>query len=103
MVNTTRVIVDCDAGIDDALALFLLLTAHKEERLNVEAVTCVFGNTTVNNVVKNVYRVLELFKDYYVSYIIVYQSLFTTNGSLCFVSSFLYFSCRFYVNFVFIK
>ncbi|XP_014472769.1 PREDICTED: probable uridine nucleosidase 1 [Dinoponera quadriceps] len=64
MNDTTNIIVDCDAGIDDALALFLLLIAHKHERLHIEAVTCVFGNTVVKNVVNNVYRVLELFEDY---------------------------------------
>lgn len=70
ITNTTNIIIDCDAGIDDALALYLLLVAHKEQRVCIEAVTCVFGNTTVDNVVKNVFRVLELFDDNNVSHII---------------------------------
>ncbi|XP_032678210.1 pyrimidine-specific ribonucleoside hydrolase RihA-like [Odontomachus brunneus] len=63
-MKMSKIIIDCDAGTDDALALYLLLVAHKEGRVYIEAVTCVFGNTTVDNVVKNVYRVLELFEDY---------------------------------------
>lgn len=55
-----NIIVDCDAGIDDALALFILLTGHKEALVNVKAITCVNGNTTVNNVVKNVFRTLHV-------------------------------------------
>lgn len=68
--NDMNIIVDCDAGIDDVLALFLLFNAHKHERLRIEAVTCVYGNTSVKNVVKNVFRVLELFKGLDVSYIV---------------------------------
>lgn len=54
-----NVIVDCDAGIDDALALILLLNAHKTKKIKILAVTCVYGNTTVNNVVRNVCRTMN--------------------------------------------
>lgn len=54
-----EVIVDCDAGIDDALALIILFAAHKHKRINIRAVTCVYGNTSVQNVVKNVFRTME--------------------------------------------
>ncbi|XP_019699821.2 uncharacterized protein LOC105189338 [Harpegnathos saltator] len=64
MVNATNVIIDCDAGVDDALALYLFLVAHKHRKLRIEAVTCVYGNTDVNNVASNVLRVLELFDNY---------------------------------------
>ncbi|XP_015513563.2 inosine-uridine preferring nucleoside hydrolase [Neodiprion lecontei] len=53
------VIVDCDAGIDDALALILLAGAHKLNKIQLLAVTCVNGNTTVENVVNNVFRILQ--------------------------------------------
>lgn len=53
-----NIIVDCDAGIDDALALIVLLAGHTDKRINVKAITCVNGNTKVNNVVINVFRTL---------------------------------------------
>lgn len=54
------IIVDCDAGTDDALALIILLAAHRSKKINVKAVTCVNGNTVVDNVVKNVFRTLQV-------------------------------------------
>lgn len=50
-------IIDTDAGIDDAQALFLGL-----RHWNVVAFTCVGGNTTVDNVVQNVAKVLYVSK-----------------------------------------
>nr|XP_012230317.1 PREDICTED: inosine-uridine preferring nucleoside hydrolase-like [Linepithema humile] len=62
-VKTPRnIIVDCDAGIDDALALFILLAGHREKIVHVKAITCVNGNTKVNNVIKNVFRTLHACK-----------------------------------------
>lgn len=58
----TKVIIDCDAGIDDALALIMLIAAHKQEKIQIKAVTCVNGNTNVDNVVKNVFRTLDVCK-----------------------------------------
>ncbi|XP_018369270.1 PREDICTED: inosine-uridine preferring nucleoside hydrolase-like [Trachymyrmex cornetzi] len=55
-----NIIVDCDAGIDDALALIVLLASHTTKRLNVKAITCVNGNTKVSNVVRNVFRTLHV-------------------------------------------
>jgi len=60
MKNPENIIVDCDAGTDDALALIMLLAAHKIKKINIKAVTCVHGNTDVNNVVKNVFRTLQI-------------------------------------------
>ncbi|KFM58207.1 Inosine-uridine preferring nucleoside hydrolase, partial [Stegodyphus mimosarum] len=53
-----KIIIDTDCGIDDAMALMLALN-HKDIA-QVVAVTCVFGNTTLENVCKNVMRVLVL-------------------------------------------
>ncbi|MFC8877375.1 nucleoside hydrolase [Streptomyces ardesiacus] len=51
------VIIDCDTGVDDALALLL---AVRHPRLDLRAVTCVAGNTDVAGVVRNTLTVLEL-------------------------------------------
>ncbi|KAL6266964.1 hypothetical protein P5V15_000048 [Pogonomyrmex californicus] len=59
VVPPRNIIVDCDAGIDDALALIILLAGHTDKRLNVKAITCVNGNTKVDNVVRNVFRTLH--------------------------------------------
>lgn len=55
------VIIDTDAGTDDAWALFMAIAAHKDEAVpfKIEAFTCCHGNTTVQNVAKNVTRTLQ--------------------------------------------
>lgn len=52
-----QVIIDTDCGIDDAQAIMMALAAPNIEVLGV---TCVFGNTTVENVCQNVLRVLSI-------------------------------------------
>ncbi|XP_012275099.1 inosine-uridine preferring nucleoside hydrolase [Orussus abietinus] len=54
-----KVIIDCDAGTDDAVALIILIAAHKTKKIKIMAITCVSGNTSVDNVVINVFRTLE--------------------------------------------
>ncbi|XP_044522951.1 inosine-uridine preferring nucleoside hydrolase-like [Gracilinanus agilis] len=49
-------LVDVDAGVDDAAALMIALAAPNVEILGI---TCCFGNTEVENVCKNVLRVLK--------------------------------------------
>ncbi|MFC4501419.1 MULTISPECIES: nucleoside hydrolase [Streptomyces] len=51
------VIIDCDTGVDDALAL---LFAVRHPGLDLRAVTCVAGNTDVDGVVRNTLTVLEV-------------------------------------------
>jgi pyrimidine-specific ribonucleoside hydrolase len=51
------VIIDCDTGVDDALAL---LFAVRHPALDVRAITCVAGNTDVDGVVRNTLTVLEV-------------------------------------------
>ncbi len=53
----TPVLVDCDTGIDDAMALLYLL-AHDEVKL--VGITTVFGNNTAQQCATNSLRVLEL-------------------------------------------
>ncbi|XP_066603837.1 inosine-uridine preferring nucleoside hydrolase-like isoform X2 [Prorops nasuta] len=55
-----KIIVDCDAGIDDALALLILIAAHKINKIEIKAITCVYGNTSLVNVIKNVFRILNV-------------------------------------------
>lgn len=50
------VIIDCDTGVDDALAL---LFAVRHPGLDLRAVSCVAGNTDVDGVVLNTLTVLE--------------------------------------------
>ena len=52
-----KVIIDCDVGVDDALAL--ILAFHSPE-LEVKAVTGVNGNVPLNQVFENIRQVLSL-------------------------------------------
>ncbi len=54
-----KIIIDCDVGIDDALAL--ILAFHSAE-LEVLAVTGVNGNVSLEKVMKNIEKVLFLLK-----------------------------------------
>ena len=51
------VILDVDTGIDDALALMFAL---RRRDVDVRAITCVAGNTSVDRVVVNTCAVLDL-------------------------------------------
>ncbi len=50
-----------DTGAQDPWALLLALAAHKESGIpfNIEAITCVHGETSVNNVASSVTRALK--------------------------------------------
>lgn len=52
-----RIILDTDPGIDDALALFLALAAPE---IQLEAVTTVSGNVSVEHTTRNALTLLEL-------------------------------------------
>ncbi len=62
MQDERLVIIDTDAGLDDALALFIALRAHKDENIpwRILGITCVHGNTSLDNVCVNVTRVLQV-------------------------------------------
>lgn len=59
MSEVRRVIVDVDVGIDDSWALKLLIGNEKNLNIKIIAITCNFGNTTVDYVSRNVMMVLE--------------------------------------------
>jgi len=56
------VLIDTDAGTDDALAILMCLQAHKcpSRKFRVAGIVCVNGNTKVDHVTSNVTRLLEL-------------------------------------------
>lgn len=54
-----KVVIDTDAGLDDALAIFMALESHRRGDIKVVAITTVHGNTKVDNVCVNVLRILR--------------------------------------------
>ena len=57
MSQPTPVIIDCDPGIDDAVALLLALASPEVELVGI---TTVAGNTSVDNTTANALRLLDL-------------------------------------------
>src|SRR6476620_1064047 len=53
----SRIVIDTDPGIDDALALFFALASPK---VQLEAVTTVGGNVSVDKTTRNALSLLEL-------------------------------------------
>jgi purine nucleosidase len=52
-----RVVIDCDTGVDDAMAILYGLLSPDIE---VVGLTCVWGNTSVENATANTLRLLEI-------------------------------------------
>lgn len=52
-----KVIIDCDPGIDDAIALTL---AFESPDIKVVGITTVFGNATISQTTRNALRIVEL-------------------------------------------
>lgn len=42
-----KFVIDCDAGLDDASALFMVAKAHKVGAIQLIAITTVHGNTSL--------------------------------------------------------
>ena len=53
----TPIVIDCDPGHDDAIALMLAVASSK---LDLRAVTTVAGNTTIDKTTANAIRILDL-------------------------------------------
>ncbi len=58
MTTTHQLILDCDPGIDDALALFMAASAT--DSLQLRGVSCVAGNRPVATTTDNAGRILKL-------------------------------------------
>ncbi|KAK6485399.1 pyrimidine-specific ribonucleoside hydrolase RihA-like [Huso huso] len=56
---TKKLLIDVDCGVDDAQAIMMALAAPDVQILGI---TCVHGNTSIDNVCKNVLRVLKICK-----------------------------------------
>lgn len=54
-----KVIIDCDPGLDDSMAIMMAVDYHKKKKIDILAITCVHGNTTVDNSSRNVSRILD--------------------------------------------
>lgn len=55
--DLTRVVIDCDTGVDDTMAIFYGLL---EPSIDVVGLTCVWGNITVDTTTMNTLRLLEM-------------------------------------------
>ena len=52
------VIIDCDPGIDDAMAI---MNAVNSENIEVKLISTVSGNLTIEETMKNALKLVELF------------------------------------------
>lgn len=57
--NKSLVILDCDPGIDDMWAIFLLLQGEPHLNYKVLGITCCSGNTHVNHATQNALLALK--------------------------------------------
>lgn len=54
-------IIDTDAGGDDALAIMLaLMYENKTEDIEILAITCTYGNANLEDVTQNVLKILTV-------------------------------------------
>ncbi len=60
-----RILMDCDPGIDDAIAMILALQSGA---LQVEAFTAVTGNLTADRTCANALKVLDLIQDFEIQF-----------------------------------
>ena len=58
--NNKYVIIDTDCGVDDALGLMLALHYHNRGLIHILGITCVYGNVSVDKVVRNVLLTLRV-------------------------------------------
>jgi purine nucleosidase len=57
MENQENWLIDTDSGVDGAAALLIALA---DKRINIVGITTVFGHSTIENVVTNVTKILEV-------------------------------------------
>ncbi|XP_057318972.1 uncharacterized protein LOC130663643 [Microplitis mediator] len=59
-VSSDKLVIDTDAGADDALAILLVLSAGKISNYELVGITCTYGNTEEENVEQNVLKTLTV-------------------------------------------
>jgi inosine-uridine nucleoside N-ribohydrolase len=59
-VSRTPVLLDCDPGIDDALAIAYLVAEHRAGRIDLAGVVCTAGNVGLEDTVANACAWLDL-------------------------------------------
>ncbi len=57
-MKRTPIIIDCDPGTDDAVALLMMMAAR--DQLNVLGITTVFGNVPLPHITRNALQICEL-------------------------------------------
>jgi len=64
-VKSDKLVIDTDAGADDAMAILLAIsiTADKDTNFEIVAITCTYGNTNLTNVESNVLKTLTIAKE----------------------------------------
>ena len=60
-IETKKIIIDTDPGVDDAMAIMMALDAHTKGLVEVLAITLVKGNASIKDAERNILRVLEVF------------------------------------------
>ena len=58
---TRFVIIDTDPGVDDSMAIMMALEAHIRGQLEIKAFTLAFGNTKIEDAIKNLGAVLSFY------------------------------------------
>ncbi|ODN04827.1 hypothetical protein Ocin01_01814 [Orchesella cincta] len=60
------ILIDCDTGSDDALAIWMTIAAHRDpiSPVKIVGIVCAHGNTTSENVATNVIRTLHAVEEY---------------------------------------
>ena len=60
MDSIPKFIIDTDPGIDDCMAIFMAIEAHRKGLIEIVAFTLVAGNTELENIEVNMMRIMKL-------------------------------------------
>ena len=70
MAEMPRMLIDTDIGVDDALAILMVLAAHRQELVKVVAITTTHGNSKLHHVNNNIFRLLDTVDMLHVSFLL---------------------------------